>query len=55
LKKQGFEAGNETTFFEGNHIGFFRGETETLVIRPDSDDVEDFLEKAVGSGRIGRA
>jgi len=55
LKIQGFKAVNGTPFFEDNHVGFFRRETEILVIRPDRDDVEDFLEKSMGSGRIGRA
>ena len=34
LKKQGFKAENGTSFFEDNHVGFFRRETETLAIRP---------------------
>jgi len=55
LKKQRFKAGNGTPFFEDNNVGFLRRETETLAIRPGSDDIEDFLEKSMGSGRIGGA
>ena len=50
-----FETGNGTPVFEDNHVGFFRRETETLAIQPGSDDVEDFLEKSMGSDRIGGA
>jgi len=53
--KQGFKTGSGTPSFEDNHVGFFRRETETLAILPGSDDVEDFLEKSMGSGSIGGA
>ena len=45
--------GRGALFFEDNHVGFFRRETETLAIRPGSDDVEYFLGKSMRSDRIG--
>jgi len=53
LEETGVQGTEWDSFFEDNNVGFFRRETETVAIRPGSDDVEDFLEKSMGSGRIG--
>jgi len=55
LEETGVQGREWDSFFEDNHVGLLRRETETLAIRPGSDDVEDFLEKSMGSGRIERA